>query len=226
MRIKCTHCQGEYQVDESKLPARALNMRCPQCSHAVSLTGASRESGWRALKPSQAYSKGGPSQKLAEVLASLSPNLLASDLVEEQSFRKVVLCLTHPKIRQEVAGSLKCLQYEAHIVDKADVALVELENHRADILIMDHHFDKEVGGFDALRKYAETMPSKFRRRLFIVLVSPLYQTLASEMAFMECVNLVLNPEDAKNTKAILDRALRELNGLYASFNKAAGLEPL
>lgn len=226
MRIKCTHCQGEYQIEDAKLPARALNMRCPQCQHAVSLTGASREAGWRAVRSSQVFHKSNAVQKFAEMLSSLSPNLVAAELLEEQSFRKVILCLTHPQLRQQVAESLKCLQYEVHALDKADVALAELDSHRADILVLDHHFDKEVNGYDALRQCVETMPAKFRRRLFIVLVSPLYQTLDPEMAFMECVNLVLNPDDAKNTKAILDRALRDFNGLYASFNQAAGLEPL
>lgn len=226
MRIKCSHCQGEYQINEAKLPARALNVRCPQCQQAVSLTGASREAGWRAVSSSQVFHKSNAVQKFAEMLSSLSPNMVAAELVDQHAVRKVLVCLTHPQVRQQVAESLKCLQYETHVLDKADVALAELDARRVDILLVDHHFDKEVGGYDAIRKSVESMHTKFRRRLFVVLVSPLYQTLDSEMAFLECVNLVLNPEDCKNTKAILDRALREFNRLYQDFNQAAGFEPL
>ena len=34
LRVECEQCKSPYQVDERRIPAAGLKMRCPKCGHA------------------------------------------------------------------------------------------------------------------------------------------------------------------------------------------------
>jgi 16S rRNA G527 N7-methylase RsmG len=57
------------------------------------------------------------------------------------------------------------------------------------------------------------------------LVSPQVKTLDTYMAFLNGVNLTVNPSDIDTINQILERSIRDFNELYRAYNAAAGLNP-
>jgi len=35
LRVECESCKAPYQVDERRIPAAGLKMRCPKCSRST-----------------------------------------------------------------------------------------------------------------------------------------------------------------------------------------------
>ncbi|HET6923067.1 MAG TPA: zinc-ribbon domain-containing protein, partial [Anaeromyxobacteraceae bacterium] len=48
MRVACPHCQAEYDVDERRIPAGGLNVKCPKCQKAFPVRKAAQGGGAQA----------------------------------------------------------------------------------------------------------------------------------------------------------------------------------
>ena len=48
MRVACPHCRAEYNVDERRIPAAGLNVKCPKCQKAFPVRKAAPGSGGQA----------------------------------------------------------------------------------------------------------------------------------------------------------------------------------
>lgn len=77
----------------------------------------------------------------------------------------------------------------------------------------------------AVLRHVNSLPPKYRRRTYLVLVSPQVKTLDTYMAFLNGVNLTINTTDIETINQILERSIRDFNELYRGYNTAAGLNP-
>ena len=78
------------------------------------------------------------------------------------------------------------------------------------------------GGVGMLQHVNGLTPN-YRRRMYLVLVSPQLKTLDTYLAFVNGANLTVNAEDIGQFQQILERSMRDFNEIYHPFNQAAGL---
>jgi hypothetical protein len=65
-----------------------------------------------------------------------------------------------------------------------------------------------------------------RRRLFVVYVTSGVRTMDLHAAFLQNVNLVVNPSDIEQLPDALEVSIRHYNELYRPFNRSLDVAPL
>jgi len=65
-----------------------------------------------------------------------------------------------------------------------------------------------------------------RRRLFLVYVTAGVRTMDLHAAFLQNVNLVINPSDVEQLPEALEVSIRHYNDLYRPFNRALEATPI
>jgi CheY-like chemotaxis protein len=138
------------------------------------------------------------------------------------SRRQVLLCCVDPKQRQLIENSLDKQRYDLTVSQTAAQAIEIMQDFKSDLVILDPQFDaSRQGGIAILRHISSLMP-KYRRKIYVVLVSPQVKTLDTYMAFLNCVNLTVNTEDLDSFQAVLEKSIRDFNELYRPFQETGG----
>src|SRR5688572_6835929 len=70
LKVECESCKAPYQVDERRVPATGLKMRCPKCGHTFLVTDPSK-----GPAPAGASAPAKPSPKKA-TMVGLAPKPL------------------------------------------------------------------------------------------------------------------------------------------------------
>jgi CheY-like chemotaxis protein len=136
--------------------------------------------------------------------------------------RQVLLCCVDPKQRQLIENALDKQRYDVTVSQTAAQAIEVMQDFKSDLVILDPQFDaSRQGGIAILRHVSSLMP-KYRRKIYVVLVSPQVKTLDTYMAFLNCVNLTVNTEDLDSFQAVLEKSIRDFNELYRPFQEAGG----
>src|SRR5262249_28950549 len=139
--------------------------------------------------------------------------------------KHVLICCADTSQRQIIEKVLDSSTYDDILAQNSSQAIETLHDVKVDIVILDPQFDAaRQGGIAVLRHVSSLMP-KYRRRVYVVLVSPQVKTLDTYMAFLNCVNLTVNTEDLESLPAILEKSIRDFNELYRPIYEAAGIQP-
>lgn len=124
-----------------------------------------------------------------------------------------------------MARVLVTSSYEVYVAADTTQAIERMREQHMDVVILDPEFDPVEQGAAFVTREVNVMRPAERRRLFFVHVSPTLRTLDTHAAFINNVNLVLNPVDMESLPQALERALRDYNELYkelfATLNVAA-----
>ncbi|MGH9900955.1 MAG: hypothetical protein ACRD68_03845, partial [Pyrinomonadaceae bacterium] len=128
--------------------------------------------------------------------------------------------------REAVARALSLDRYEVFVANDTTQAIERMREDRMDVVVLDPEFDPVEQGAAFVTREINTLRPLQRRRLFVAHLSPAVRTADSHAAFLNHVNLVVNPDDIDDLPRLLARSLRDLNDLYREFNKAINVADL
>ncbi len=135
--------------------------------------------------------------------------------------RRALICAGQA-YRDAITRALAGGNYEVIIASNATEAIEHLREKRPDVVILDPEFDSVEEGSAFIKHEINSLPAVGRRRLFTVLLTPAARTADPYAAFINNVNLVVNPVDVESLPQSLERGMRAFKELYRDFDKALG----
>jgi CheY-like chemotaxis protein len=136
------------------------------------------------------------------------------------------ICVAEPSLQEIVEKVLNPTKVEVTVTHTAAQAIDNLQHHlKSDIVLLDPQFDNYHHGGIALLRHFNSFSPQFRRRTFVVLLSPQIETMDTYMAFLNCVNLTFNTKELKSFPTIIEKSINDFNKFYRSFYEAGGSSP-
>lgn len=139
--------------------------------------------------------------------------------------RRILVC-TAEKHREVIGCGLVEAGYEVFVAQDTQQAVERMRESLLDVVVLDPNFDPGEQGAAFVSREVNVLRPLERRRLFVVHLTSSKRTLDTHAAFLQNVNLVVNPGEISEFPAILDRSLREYNDLYKDFNAALNVTPI
>jgi predicted Zn finger-like uncharacterized protein len=139
--------------------------------------------------------------------------------------RKALVC-TSPAYRETVAELLANTNYEVFVAENMEQALGRMREERMDVLVLDANFDPVEQGVAFITREVRLLRPVERRRLFFVYVTSDARTMDLHAAFLQDMNLIVNPSDIEELPEALDISIRQFNELYKPLNRALDLAPI
>jgi predicted Zn finger-like uncharacterized protein len=133
--------------------------------------------------------------------------------------RRALVCVAYQH-REAIARTLAKDDYQVFVAADTTQAIERMREERMDIVIFDPDFDQVEQGAAFISREVQSLRPAQRRRLFLIQLNSAARTLDMHAAFVNNVNLVVNPADIENMPRALERAIRDYNDLYRDFNSA------
>ncbi len=140
--------------------------------------------------------------------------------------RRALVCVAEGAQREAVARALAQNDYQTFVAEDVTQALERMREERMDVVLLDKDFDPLEQGAAFVTREVNTLRPVERRRLFFVSFNSSARTGDTHAAFINNVNLVVNPADIENLPRALERAVRDYNDLYSDFNRALNVAAL
>lgn len=133
--------------------------------------------------------------------------------------RRVLVC-ADPQHRFAVARVLVEGGYEVFVAEDTAQAIERMRADHMHVVILAPSFDAADKGAAFIRRELSALRPAQRRRTFYVHLTEDQRTGDPHAAFINHANFILNPIDLEDLSDLLERAIREFNELYRSFNLA------
>ncbi len=255
MVLVCPQCNARLQLDDAKAPSRPFSVRCPKCqgnvSHDPTAAGdAPALSADRAGSPDVRFEAPTAAPRFKprdenNPLVADEPNasladfarLLAAALNETHrkdtssrkrprwDRRKVLVCAS-PAYRETVAELLTASDYEVFVAANMAEGLGRMREEHMDVIVLDANFDPVEQGVAFITREVRLLRPTERRRLFLVYLTSGVRTMDLHAAFLQNVNLVINPSDLEQLPEALEVSIRHYNELYRPFTRALDIAPI
>lgn len=132
--------------------------------------------------------------------------------------RRLLVCAS-PEYRETIARILAANGYDVFVAENTTQAVESMRVEKMDVVILDPQFDPVEQGLAFVTREVNILRPAERRRLFFVYLSPSVRTFDLHSAFLNNVNLIVNPADLEKLPRVLDMAMRDFNELYREFNE-------
>jgi DNA-binding response OmpR family regulator len=133
--------------------------------------------------------------------------------------RKALVCAS-PAYREAIAELLTNHDYKVFVAENMAQGLGRMREERMDVLLLDANFDPVEQGVAFITREVKLLRPSERRRLFFVYVTDGVRTMDLHAAFLQNVNLIVNPSDIEQMPEALEVSIRHYNELYRPFNRA------
>ena len=239
MIIRCDNCSVSLQLDEAKVPGKTFTVRCPRCQNLVRVSegDGNAVNQLTSNSPAPAVEDGTQEFQMREsefqintamkaLLSALQSENKALDADDKSDAkpRRVLLCMG--KYVDVTAKTLVQAGYKVYIAKTPAQANERLREGKTEILLLAPDFASEFGGAAIVQQKVNAMYASERRRLFLVSIEDGASTMNAHEAFLRNLNLIVSSDDVAQLPIVLDRALRDFNGLYYFFNRATGAEAI
>jgi len=236
--LRCPKCQAIINVQSPSTAATPIDQSAlavgdspatdhprfeqPKLAPAFKLEGSEDETNAASSSSSMPGAEAGDvTRLLLELLqrggVAADKKSLPSRLAWER--RKALICVS-PLYSEVMARALAKNDYHVFVAGDMTQAVESMREDKMDVVILDPEFDPVEQGAAFVTREVNTLRSAERRRLFFVHFSPTVRTLDTHAAFINNVNLVVNPVDIENLPQALERAIRDYNELYRELNAA------
>lgn len=192
----------------------------PLLQHDASLAGSEASS--------TSVPASGDSSELVRLLAALLQRGMPNAEKQPGAYRlawerrRVLVCVASQH-REAIARTFGQDDYQVFIAADTTQAIERMREERMDIVIYDPDFDKIEQGAAFITREVQSLRPAQRRRLFLVQLNGSARTLDMHAAFVNNVNLVVNPAEIESLPRALERAIRDYNDLYREFNSALNI---
>lgn len=232
VKVRCPKCQGSINVKPPILEAETIKSTLPAEMTPPSPVISPFErptvaQPFKAPEPAGTPDQngGGSSHELVKLLAdALRQNDPKSGHAAERKRpvwdrRKALVC-TSEGCREQIASGLATGDYEVFVAENTPEALGRMREDRIDVLVLDADFDPVEQGFAFVSREIKLMRPAERRRLFLTYLAPSARTMDLHAAFLNNVNLIVNPADIDRLPEALEISIRHYNELYRDFNRS------
>lgn len=230
MRVDCGQCGKVINIPPDKVPDRTFAFACPACGERITVelpaAGGPAEGGSVADQPTGAVSpsSGHPAAESAaestvSAAAAAAPDLPPAAL---KSHERELLAGLAPLA---YVVELGCATDAALDADLEAMGMQEIQRFQDLEAAVQHLLETEVGilviavpkaaapPFEPLQPLA-TIPSRMRRRTFVVLTAGNVASLDGQVAFFLQVNCLINSNETGRRRSHLQRALLHHLKLY------------
>ena len=132
-----------------------------------------------------------------------------------------LLCIDSQELTEIATSQLTTLGFEVHTVPAFQEAITQLHSHSYQLVMTSEDFAGGDAATNPILAELATIPLDFRRPIFVILVGPTQTSLSEMQAFAFSVDLVIQPGDVSNLKAIVGQGFARCEALYATFNAVA-----
>ena len=139
--------------------------------------------------------------------------------------RKALICAS-PAYRETIAESLAANEYDVFVAANMAEGLGRMREEHLDVIVLDANFDPIEQGVAFITREVRLLRPSERRRMFLVYVTSGVRTMDLHAAFLQNVNLVVNPSDIEQMPEALELSIRQYNELYKPFNRALDAAPI
>jgi DNA-binding response OmpR family regulator len=139
--------------------------------------------------------------------------------------RKALVC-SSPAYRESIAEALDVNEYDVFVAASMAEGLGRMREEKMDVIVLDANFDPVEQGVAFITREVRLLRPSERRRLFLVYVTSGVRTMDLHAAFLQNVNLVVNPSDIGQLPDALELSIRHYNELYRPFNRALDVAPI
>jgi predicted Zn finger-like uncharacterized protein len=139
--------------------------------------------------------------------------------------RKVLVCAS-AAYREVIAELMAKNEYEVFVAENMAQGLGRMREERMDVIVLDANFDPVEQGVAFITKEVQLLRPAERRRLFLVYLTAGVRTMDVHAAFLQNVNLVVNPSDVEQLPEALDVSIRHYNDLYQPLNHVLDIAPI
>jgi predicted Zn finger-like uncharacterized protein len=139
--------------------------------------------------------------------------------------RKALVCAS-PAYRETIAELLFGSEYEVFVAANMAEGLGRMREEQMDVIILDANFDPVEQGVAFITREVRLLRPSERRRLFLVYVTTGVRTMDLHAAFLQNVNLVVNPSDIEQLPEALEVSIRHFNEMYRPFTRALDVAPI
>jgi len=139
--------------------------------------------------------------------------------------QRALVCIEAP-LREMAARMLSERNYQVYVAEDKTQAVERMREEKMNMIVLSPLFEEQNYGETAVRQEMDFLRPADRRRMFVVLITDAEKTMDSHAAFLENVNLVVNPKDINAMPRALDISMRQYNELYHNFNSALGVGPI
>ena len=234
--VRCPKCQESIKV-ESLSPASVESTPGQHLTSSESTTSGAEPfappAAARAFKPRDGHKAGGGEASLGELVQLLAAALRntegtpsAARRTRPSWDRRGALVCASPAYRETIAESLTNNGYEAFVAENLVEALGRMRGERMDVVILDANFDPLEQGVAFITREVRLLRPSERRRLFFVYILSDVRTMDLHAAFLNNVNLVVNPSDVEQLPEALESSIRHYNELYRPLTTALNIAPL
>jgi predicted Zn finger-like uncharacterized protein len=155
----------------------------------------------------------------AEALRQAQSEPTGNGLLHSTHLRKALVCAS-PAFREAVAELLTNSDYKVFVAENMAQGLGRMREERMDVLILEANFDPLEQGVAFITREVRLLRPSERRRLFFVSVTDGVRTMDLHAAFLQNVNLVVNPSDIEQLPEALEVSIRHYDELYLPFTRA------
>lgn len=252
------------QLDETKLPAHAFSVRCPECQKAITVQPSDVRAPRSTIEWPQAGAPGAesspateqtPTTKILDKIHFATPAVAplyrsaaaipkidgesrsASNLPSEtadlaralatliqssvqaeapENSLKILICVAQEH-RDEVAQLLADEGHHVYVAADAMQALESMRRGALDAVVLDANFDTRGQGAILVTRAISGLQPSGRRDLFVAQLSASSPSADAHAAFLQSVNLVVNPSDLARLPQMLESTRRDYDELYRAF---------
>ncbi|MCS6884578.1 MAG: zinc-ribbon domain-containing protein [Acidobacteriota bacterium] len=251
MNTTCPQCGFDVFIDDTQVPPYAFNIECPRCRKTITVTpppkpqpslrvGEQTRTQYMGSPATSSFSSSDgtatpsdPMQMMMQLMQMMMAGMGAPQSgAKDKNFmaswqrKRAVICCADANQRSVIEQVLGEAGVETEVAQSSGQAIEIMQDHKVDYVILDPQFDAARQGGIAVLRYVNSLMPKYRRRIYVVLVSPQVKTLDTYMAFLNCVNLTVNADDVESLPGILQKSLKDFNELYRPLYEAASMTPL
>ena len=139
--------------------------------------------------------------------------------------RKALVC-SSPAYREVIAEALLSNDYDVFVAASMAEGLGRMREEKMDVIVLDANFDPVEQGVAFITREVRLLRPSERRRLFLVYLTTGVRTMDLHAAFLQNVNLVVNPSDLEQFPDALELSIRHYNELYRPFNRSLDVAPI
>ena len=163
--------------------------------------------------------------KLLAAALQQAPHTEGSHKRPKWNRRKALVCAS-PAYREAIAETLAGNEYDVFVAASMAEGLGRMREEQMDVIVLDANFDPVEQGVAFITREVRLLRPSERRRLFLVYLTSGVRTMDLHAAFLQNVNLVVNPSDLDQLPEALELSMRHYNELYKPFNRALDVAPL
>lgn len=214
VKLVCTRCHTALSVPEQTLPDRDWSeLKCSICHELMELVDRVQP---EAEKTD--LSERSPEPPPVEREAVHRGDEITQLHLIEAGGKKALICIADQTLAEKVARAVRELEFHVVVAQRPPAVLSQLESNQYDLIMLHGSCGGKNSSENPVLLYLEHLPMALRRASFLCFLSEEVSTLDYMAAFRIGANLIVNAQDVKKLRAILNHMLKDHVASYAIFN--------